>query len=457
MNHTLIPETTIIAPATSEGESAIAVVRLSGADSIRIVNELFRGKDLSKVDSHTLHFGRLQQQDMLIDEVLVSIFLNPHSYTGEDAVEISCHGSSYIVQQIIQACISLGAQAASPGEFTRRAFLNGKLDLSQAEAVADVIHAQSEAAHRTALHQLRGGFSKEINAFRERLIHFAALIELELDFSEEDVAFADRKEFVNLLEELKEKIHSLLDSFKLGQVIRNGVPVVIAGKPNAGKSTLFNALLKEERAIVSDIAGTTRDTLDEVLHIGGIQFRFTDTAGLRDARDTIEKIGIDRTLQKIQQSALLLYVYDAHAENASEVEKSLSHLQTDHTHLMILANHCDRLLEFERKKIPEHHIQLSAKTGEGIAALKDRIVKVYSVDARTQSQTIVTNARHVDALGRVLQSLNEVVHGLADNRPGDLLSIDIRMALSALGEITGAVEVDKDILGTIFGKFCIGK
>ncbi len=452
---------TIVALATPEGEGAIAIIRLSGSQSFTIVQKIFKGKDLNIVPSHTIHFGKivstLQEKEELIDEVLVSIFRAPHSYTGEDAIEISCHGSRFIVQKILQLCCAQGARLALPGEFTMRAFLHGKLDLSQAEAVADLIHSQSELTHKMAMHQLRGGFSSEINQFREQLINFAALIELELDFGEEDVEFADRTSLIILIETIRSKVQFLLQSFVLGNVMKKGVPVVIVGKPNAGKSTLFNALLNEDRALVSTIAGTTRDVIEELLIIDGIQFRFIDTAGIRDAKDAIEKMGIEKTYEKIQQSAVLLYVFDAKTDTKEDVEKAIEAFAQQSIHLIIVANHCDKLIDFELKKMPSNYVVISAKKGMGLQELKAKIANLFHSDKTLQQATIVSNARHADALKRVDHSLAEVQQGMDENKTSDLISIDIKMALSALGEITGAVEVDKDILGTIFGKFCIGK
>jgi len=457
VKHSHLNHSTIVALATPEGESAIALIRISGQKAIQIVISFFKGKDLTQVKSQTLHFGRIVNNGNVIDEVLVSVFKAPHTYTGEDLVEISCHGSRFIVQSILQLCIENGAETAKPGEFTMRAFLNGKMDLSQAEAVADLIHSQSEMAHKTAMHQLRGGFSSEINDFREKLIHFAALIELELDFSEEDVEFANRPELERLVDQIRTKVQTLIASFKTGNVIKNGVPVVIVGKPNAGKSTLFNQLLKEDRAIVSDIAGTTRDVIEEIIDINGIQFRLVDTAGIREAKDKIEQIGIDKTYQKIEQSALLLYVFDASTEVLDEVQENLNLLKSDLAYCIVVANHCDKLLDFELSKIPSSFLPISAKQGQGIQALKEHIANLFQTQAHLQDATIITNARHADALRRVHIALQDVQAGLLENKTGDLLSVDIRMALFALGEITGAIEIDKDILGTIFGKFCIGK
>jgi tRNA modification GTPase len=457
LKHTHIHDGTIVALATPEGESAIAMIRLSGPRAIDIVHSIFEGKDLTKVKSQTIHFGKIISDGKWIDEILVSVFKNPHTYTGEDLVEISCHGSRYIIQSILQLCMQQGAVAAKPGEFTMRAFLNGKMDLSQAEAVADLIHSQSEASHKTALHQLRGGFSSEINQFREQLINFAALIELELDFAEEDVEFVNKPALEKLIVEIRAKVKSLIDSFKLGNVIKNGVPVVIVGKPNAGKSTLFNQLLKEDRAIVSDIAGTTRDVIEEVIQIQGIQFRFIDTAGIREAKDTIEQIGIDKTFQKIAKSVLMLYLFDASTENIQEVIENSQSLKNDQINMLIIANHCDKLSQDAINQLPDNVIQLSAKLGDGISVLKQTIATLFIDNVSMQQSTVITNARHLDALQRVDSSLRDVQAGLLENKTGDLLTVDIRMALFALGEITGAIEIDKDILGTIFGKFCIGK
>ena len=457
---------TIVALATPPGVGAIAVIRLSGVDAIAIANQLFKGKDLTRQQSHTVHFGGIasplnplqkrggQKIQEEIDEVLITIFKNPKSYTGEDLVEISCHGSPYIQNQIITACIVLGARLAKPGEFTQRAFLNGKMDLAQAEAVADVIAANSKAAQQTALKQLRGGFSSDLKLLRDELINFAALIELELDFSDEDVEFADRKKFKELISNLKSQISNLINSFSLGNAIKNGISVAIIGKPNAGKSTLLNAILNEERAIVSEIAGTTRDTIEETLNIDGVLFRLIDTAGIRQhSTDTIENMGIERSRQNAAKADIILHIIDV----ADKEEKDLDWLTQFADKTILAYNKVDAGVVTSHISHLTSHIFLSAKERTGIDELKKMIFEKAVGDSIGTENTIVTNARHHDALQKIEESLNAVEVGLQQNMSGDLLTIDIRRALHYLGEITGQVEVDRDILGTIFGKFCIGK
>ncbi|HMR81942.1 MAG TPA: tRNA uridine-5-carboxymethylaminomethyl(34) synthesis GTPase MnmE [Niabella sp.] len=445
---------TIVALATPPGVGAIGVIRLSGDDAIVIAEKIFTGKKLSSQKSHTVHFGRIiaPPQEEVIDEVVVTIFKNPKSYTGEDVVEISGHGSPYTLGKIIEACITAGARLAKPGEFTQRAFLNGKLDLAQAEAVADLIAANNKAAQQTALNQLRGGFSNDLKLLRDELINFAALIELELDFSDEDVEFADRDKFRVLIANLKLQIATLLDSFKLGNAIKNGVSVAIIGKPNAGKSTLLNALLNEERAIVSDIAGTTRDTIEETLNINGVLFRLIDTAGIRDhSADAIEKIGIERSKQNAEKADIIIHLLDAtdKTENNSEWLAPYEHKT------ITVVNKAD--LEERSITHTSSSIFLSAKQKTNIEALtKAMYEKAIGTEINTES-TIVTNARHHEALQKIMESIEAIESGMTNNLSGDLLTIDIRRALHFLGEITGQVEVDRDILGTIFGKFCIGK
>ncbi len=457
---------TIVALATPPGVGAIAVIRLSGVDAIAIANQLFKGKDLTRQQSHTVHFGGIasplnplqkrggQKIQEEIDEVLITIFKNPKSYTGEDLVEISCHGSPYIQNQIITACIVLGARLAKPGEFTQRAFLNGKMDLAQAEAVADVIAANSKAAQQTALKQLRGGFSSDLKLLRDELINFAALKELELDFTDEDVEFADRKKFKELISNLKSQISNLINSFSLGNAIKNGISVAIIGKPNAGKSTLLNAILNEERAIVSEIAGTTRDTIEETLNIDGVLFRLIDTAGIRQhSTDTIENMGIERSRQNAAKADIILHIIDV----ADKEEKDLDWLTQFADKTILAYNKVDAGVVTSHISHLTSHIFLSAKERTGIDELKKMIFEKAVGDSIGTENTIVTNARHHDALQKIEESLNAVEVGLQQNMSGDLLTIDIRRALHYLGEITGQVEVDRDILGTIFGKFCIGK
>lgn len=443
---------TIVALATAPGLGAIGVIRLSGPEAIIIGNRIFKGKNLIKQDSHTIHFGHIILENELVDEVVICVYKDKKSYTGENTVEISAHGSPYILGRIIDGLISQGARLAKPGEFTQRAFLNGKLDLAQAEAVADLIAANNKAAQQTALSQLRGGFSTDLKLLRDELINFAALIELELDFSEEDVEFADRKKFSALIQRLQEKIHSLIDSFQLGNAIKNGISVAIIGKPNAGKSTLLNALLNEERAIVSDIAGTTRDTIEETLNINGVLFRLIDTAGIREhSTDAIENMGIARSKQNAEKADIILHLLDA----SDREESSFDWLKKFDSKTITVINKVD--LVNDKTAEEKNAIRLSAKHKTNIDTLKTVMYeKTIGKEINTEN-TIVTNVRHHDALKKIAESLDAVKTGIQQNLSGDLLSIDIRRALHYLGEITGQIEIDRDILGTIFGKFCIGK
>ncbi|GAB3414848.1 tRNA uridine-5-carboxymethylaminomethyl(34) synthesis GTPase MnmE [Niabella aquatica] len=456
MNRLSDLQDTIVALATPPGVGAIGVIRLSGNEAIDIADKIFKGKKLNGRESHTVHFGHIitPSQGEVIDEVVVTIYKAPKSYTGENTVEISGHGSPYILQKIIEACIAAGARLAKPGEFTQRAFLNGKLDLAQAEAVADLIAANSKAAQQTALNQLRGGFSNDLKLLRDELISFAALIELELDFSDEDVEFADRKKFMSLISDLKSKISNLLDSFKLGNAIKHGISVAIIGKPNAGKSTLLNALLNEERAIVSDIAGTTRDTIEETLNINGVLFRLIDTAGIRDhSSDHIEKLGIERSKQNAEKADIIIHLVDLTDKKDYEFDWLKSYLSKTIT----VFNKSDLVSEAPGTTAPTSRLFLSAKNREGIDLVKQALYKkAIGKEINTES-TIITNARHHEALSKIIESIEAIEAGMASNLSGDLLTIDIRRALHYLGEITGQVEVDRDILGTIFGKFCIGK
>ncbi|MGF7233012.1 tRNA uridine-5-carboxymethylaminomethyl(34) synthesis GTPase MnmE [Arachidicoccus sp.] len=445
---------TIVAIATAQGIGAISVIRISGTRAIEITNRLFASKDLNKVPSHTLHFGLLKYKGEVIDEVVLSLFKNPHSYTGEDVIEISCHGSQYIQQEIIQAYFDEGARMALPGEFTQRAFFNGKMDLAQAEAVADLIASNSKAAQQTALKQLRGGFSNDLKILRDELISFAALIELELDFSEEDVEFADRAKFKLLIQQIKTAVNKLLQSFKLGNVIKNGVSVAIIGKPNAGKSTLLNALLNEERAIVSDIAGTTRDSIEETLNINGIFFRLIDTAGIREhSTDSIENLGIERSKQNAERARIILHIIDLTDDDRS----ILNWLSIYEDKTITVYNKADIQSVENNVSVLSNQMFISAKNREGMDALKDLMFqKVVGENINTEN-TIITNARHAAALEKISASLKDIEEGMDNDVSGDFLAIDIRHCLHYLGEITGQIEVDKDILGTIFGKFCIGK
>lgn len=433
---------------------------MSGKVAIRIINELFPSKDLSKQPSHTIHVGYLKQDGKPLDEVVVSIFKGPKSYTGEDVVEISSHGSPYVLQQVIDACVQVGARLAKPGEFTQRAFLNGKLDLAQAEAVADLIASNTEASRRTALNNIRGGFSDELRQLRDRMIRFSALIELELDFSQEDVEFADRKQFYELISEAEITTKKLLESFKLGNVIRNGVQVAIIGKPNSGKSTLLNTLLNENRAIVSEIAGTTRDTIEEVINIDGILFRLIDTAGIRDhTSDTIEKIGVERSREKMRIADVVLFLFDLTADNISDFRLQISDLEKLGSNYLLIGNKVDAIGEkAARDKFNglEKIIFISAKEDKHIDVLKERLVDTVLEGKTSSDETIVTNARHYHALREVASALADIRKGLDNNLPGDLLASDIRRCLHWLGEITGEITTE-DQLDYIFSKFCIGK
>jgi tRNA modification GTPase len=456
----MITNETIVALSTPAGTGAIGVIRLSGKEAISITNSVFSGKDLLKQESHTIHFGLIKDGEKVIDEVLVSLFIAPKSYTKENVVEISCHGSNYIIQQIINLLIKKGASAAKPGEFTLRAFLNGGLDLSQAEAVADLISSDSAAAHNVAMNQLRGGFSTELNQLREQLIHFASMIELELDFAEEDVEFANRDQLQELINKINLVLNKLIRSFELGNVIKQGINTVIAGRPNAGKSTLLNALLNEERAIVSEIAGTTRDTIEELLNINGINFRLIDTAGIREATDTIEAIGVEKTMQKINQSAVLVYMFDVVNLTVKEIREDIAKLYRPGMAFIAVANKID--LSYNNKlkelQLPSEirFIAISAKANQQVEELKELLYDTAVGDQLSDNHTMVTNIRHVEALERTRAALDSVANGLVNPVTSDFLSMDIKQALYYLGEITGQVTTD-DLLENIFSKFCIGK
>ena len=460
MSHTFSPwDDTIVALATPPGIGAIGVIRLSGQNSITIAATLFLGKNLLQQPSHTLHVGMLKNENETLDEVVISLYKAPKSYTGENVVEISCHGSPFIQQQIIEACIQKGARLAKPGEFTQRAFLNGKMDLTRAEAVADVIAAHSLAAQQTALKQLRGGFSLDLKQLRDELIGFAALIELELDFSQEDVEFADRLQLEQLIAKLTESATRLLQSFKLGNVIKNGVKVAIIGKPNAGKSTLLNALLNEERAIVSDIAGTTRDTIEEVLNINGVLFRLVDTAGIREhTADSIEALGIERSRHNAEMADIIIHLTDLTDTNPS----GIAWMKPYSEKVIEVYNKYDQIspstLHTNSSKADHTPgIFISAKNKAGMDVLKAEMYELAIGETIQTENTIVTNARHYAALQKVLECLNDIKSGMDNQLTSDLLALDIRRCLHYLGEITGQVEIDRDILGAIFGKFCIGK
>ena len=466
----MIPQETIVALATPSGAGAIAIIRLSGKDAISIAAQVFQsvsGKDITKQKSHTLHLGHIVEDSKIFDQVLLSIFKGPNSYTGEHVVEISCHGSVFIQQQIIQLLLRKGAKMAQAGEFTLRAFLNGKIDLSQAEAVADLIASDNEASHQIAMQQMLGGFSNEIAKLREELLNFASLIELELDFAEEDVEFADRTAFYELINRIEFVLKRLIDSFAVGNVIKNGIPVAIVGEPNVGKSTLLNALLNEERAIVSDIAGTTRDTIEDELVINGIGFRFIDTAGIRETKDVVESIGIQKTFEKIEQAQVVLYLFESlkfqvsGSEYINEIEKVKNKypLKT----LLVLINKVDLLTNDEISDIQKQletlnlkQILISAKQKVGIDELKNTLLSFVNTGALRNNETIVTNTRHYDSLLKALEEIQKVKWGLNSGISSDLMAIDIRSALFFFGEITGEVTND-ELLGNIFANFCIGK
>jgi tRNA modification GTPase len=454
---------TICALATPSGIGAIAVIRLSGPNAITICNNCFFGKDLTQVDSHTIHFGTLRDDDRIVDEVLVSVFKDKKSFTGENSVEISTHGSPYIQQQVLQLLVKNGAKSAEPGEFTLRAFLNGKIDLSQAEAVADVIASNSEASLQLAMQQMRGGFSTEIQKLREELIHFASLIELELDFGEEDVEFANRDDLKQLVTKLQTKLIHLISSFNLGNVIKNGVPVAIVGEPNVGKSTLLNALLNEERAIVSAIAGTTRDTIEDEIVIKGISFRFIDTAGIRETKDEIESMGIKKSFEKIDEASIILLLVDASTISKTQLLVDVNNIENrikgKNKRLVIIANKIDTA---EQKNLSEKFSEVknvlfvSAKEKLNIEAIKEQLYSYINSGALNQNDVIVTNARHYEALTQANEFLTKVLDGLDINITGDFLAMDIRQSLHYLGLITGDITTD-DLLDNIFSKFCIGK
>lgn len=457
---------TICALSTPPGTGAIAVIRLSGPKTFEIVETLFRSSkkefSLNTVPSHTIHFGTIGDADHILDEVLLSVFKSPNSYTGEDAVEISCHGSIYIQQKLLELLLNKGLRLANPGEFTLRAFLNGKFDLSQAEAVADLIASHSTTSHDLALHQVRGGFSRKIKDLREKLLQFTALIELELDFSEEHVEFADRKDLLNLLLELKHEIILLISSFSVGNVIKKGIPVTIIGKPNVGKSTLLNAILNEEKAIVSEIPGTTRDAIEDTIVIGGYSFRFIDTAGLRSSSETIESIGIERTWEKIHLASVILYVFDVTIHSFEDVLEAVSELQEktelSSKRLILVGNKTDMLEELPHgfRSFVEHEtIFVSAKRKENIHLLAESLLKSIE-EANVSDRTIVSNTRHLEALKHTLSAIESTYQGLVTGLSPDLLTIDIRTALHHLGEITGEITTE-EILGAVFSRFCIGK
>lgn len=465
----MIHNDTIVALATPAGAGAIAVIRLSGEDAISIASKFFFSvseKELALQKTHTVHLGHIKDGSRIIDEVLATVFKDPNSYTGENIIEFSCHGSSFIQQEIIQLCLRKGCRMASAGEFTLRAFLNGKMDLSQAEAVADLIASDSEASHQLAIQQMRGGFSSEIKKLREELLNFASLIELELDFAEEDVEFANREDFQKLISKITLVLKRLIDSFATGNVLKNGIPVAIVGEPNVGKSTLLNALLNEERAIVSDIAGTTRDSIEDEISIGGISFRFIDTAGIRETEDVIESLGIKRTFEKIGNSQVVLFLVDSNqlavGENEiNNIKQEIAEVRNKfpQKQLVVVSNKVDMLSETETSNLRSqisNLLLLSAKKGTGVEELKTTLLEFVNTGALRNNETIVTNSRHYDALLKALEEIVKVQEGINSGLSGDLMAIDIRQALYYFGEITGEITND-DLLGNIFANFCIGK
>jgi tRNA modification GTPase len=462
----MIQKDTIIALATPSGMGAIAVIRLSGEKAIDIVDGFFRStrknKSLKNQKTHSIHLGFIVDKEHIIDEVLVSIFKNPNSYTGENVVEISCHGSTFIQQEIIQLFLKNGCRLADAGEFTLRAFLNGKMDLSQAEAVADLIASNSAASHQMAMQQMRGGITNELKDLRAKLLDFAALIELELDFSGEDVEFADRTKFRELVSKITFVLKRLIDSFAVGNALKNGIPVAIIGEPNVGKSTLLNTLLNEERAIVSEIAGTTRDAIEDEIIIEGVAFRFIDTAGIRETTDVVETIGIKKAYEKAENAQLIIYIIDSRKERKEKRKEEIEIIKTrfPNKHLLVIANKSDLISNEEANSLVseiENVILLSAKNKTGIEALKKELTSLVNLGALSNNETIVTNSRHFEALNNALQAIISVQIGIDREISTDLFSIDIRECLRHLGTITGEYDVDKDILGHIFSNFCIGK
>jgi len=448
---------TIVALATAPGTGAIAVVRLSGTDAIEICNKVFPSKNLQDVPSHTVHFGTIRKEKEILDEALVTVFKAPHSYTKENTVEVSTHGSPYIINKIMQLFVEGGARSAKPGEFTQRAFLNGQLDLAQAEAVADLIASDSEASHQAAMNQMRGGFSTKIKDLRDQLIGFASMIELELDFGEEDVEFADRSQLTNLILELQKVIGALISSFDQGNVIKEGIPTVIAGKPNAGKSTLLNTLFNEDKAIVTDIAGTTRDVIEDELTINGIKFRFIDTAGLREAKDAVEAIGIKKTREKMSEASLILYLFDVETTTIDELQLTTLELDNLGKPYLLIGNKIDKLPDYEKRFSSFKNITyISAKTQIRIDHLNDLLLETVNLKDFKTGDTVVTNIRHFESLINTRTALDKTLEGIDEEISGDFLAMDIRQALHHLGLITGEISTD-DLLESIFSNFCIGK
>ena len=457
----MISNETIIALATPNGLGAISVIRISDKNSIITTDKLFKAKNkkpLSKQKSHTVNLGHILKNGNELDEVLITLFKGPHSYTGEDTIEISCHGSTYIQQEIIDLFIDNGVRVANPGEFTLRAFINGKMDLNQAEAVADLIASENEGSHKLAMQQMKSGFSNDLKKLREELLHFTSMIELELDFSEEDVEFAERGEFKKLTNKIQSELKTLIDSFQSGNVLKNGISVAIAGKPNAGKSSLLNTLLNEDKAIVSDIPGTTRDSIEDSIIIDGIKFRFTDTAGLRETKDEVESKGIEKTKEKISNAKILLYLFDINDININEIKSSLKTFKRDDLSIILVRNKIDLknknqslLKELNDREL----IEISATDSKSVSKLKKRLINEVDI-LNPYTDVIISNSRHYEALKKALKAIEEVNKGLKNNISGDLLSVDIRRSIEHLGEITGEITND-DVLGNIFANFCIGK
>ena len=457
----MINQETIIALATPTGLGAISVIRISGFNAISVTEKLFKSKGnkkLSNQNSHTVHLGHLIKNNHELDEVLVTIFKGPHSYTGENTIEISCHGSTYIQQEIIDLFIENGIRVANPGEFTLRAFINGKMDLNQAEAVADLIASENEGSHKLAMEQMKNGFSNDLKKLRAELLHFSSMIELELDFSQEDVEFAERSEFKKLTVRIQNELEKLIDSFKSGNVLKNGISVAIAGKPNAGKSSLLNTLLNEDKAIVSDIPGTTRDSIEDSLVIDGINFRFTDTAGLRETKDIIESKGIEKTKEKINNARILIYLFDSNDTTFSEISSDLKTFKRKDLSVLLVRNKID-IKNTNQKLITELEkfelIEISANNSESVSLLKKRLVNEINI-LNPYTDTVISNSRHYEALMKALKAIEEVNVGLKSDISGDLLSVDIRKSIEHLAEITGEITND-DVLGNIFANFCIGK
>jgi len=457
----MINQETIIALATPNGLGAISVIRVSGKDAILITDKLFRSKKnkvLSNQKSHTVHLGHLLKNNREIDEVLITLFKGPHSYTGEDTIEISCHGSTYIQKEIINLYLDNGIRSANPGEFTLRAFINGKMDLNQAEAVADLIASENEGSHKLAMQQMKSGFSNDLKKLRAELLHFSSMIELELDFSQEDVEFAEREEFKKLTKKIQSELKTLIDSFQSGNVLKNGISVAIAGKPNAGKSSLLNTLLNEDKAIVSDIPGTTRDSIEDSLVIEGVNFRFTDTAGLRETVDVIESKGIEKTKEKIKKAKILLYLFDCNDTNFREIESSINSFKRNDLSIILVRNKID--LKNQNQTLLDdlndfELLEISATDSDSVSKLKKRLVNEVDI-LNPYNDIIISNSRHYEALIKALKAIEEVNIGLKENISGDLLSVDIRRSIEYLAEITGEITND-DVLGNIFANFCIGK